>query len=262
MFGVIPRSLWQRFAPPDENNLIDMVTNLFVLTAHGKHMLFDAGLGDTLSERERKIYGIEQAGSIERGLAGLGLTADDIEVVILTHLHTDHAAGALKLEGDTFVPRFPNARHMISRAEWQAAMSPNERTSAVYVPERYQALEDAGLVELIEPDCELFPGIRAVHTGGHTEGHFGIEMESKGRRAFYYSDIIPSRHHLPTAYVPATDLDPMQSMHVKRTLVDRLIDEEVVVAFDHDVDIPLGRVYRDGRRFRVEPAEAVVSQSS
>jgi glyoxylase-like metal-dependent hydrolase (beta-lactamase superfamily II) len=260
MFGVIPKSLWQKLAPADENNLIEMVTNLFVLFAHGERFLFDAGLGDTLTEREMKIYGINPSDRF--GLAAqfedIGVSEESIDYVILTHLHTDHAAGAVKLVDGRYVPRYPNAQYVVSRREWEAAVNPNERTSAVYVPERYCALRESGQLKLIDPDCELRPGIRAVHTGGHTEGHFALEIESKGEKLFYYADILPSIHHLPIAYVPATDIDPLQSMDVKRDLLDRIVGDNVVVAFDHDVSIPLGQVYRDGRRYVVKPVDPVL----
>lgn len=252
MFGVIPRAMWEKMIPPDENNLIDMNTNLFVLRAHGKTMIFDAGLGDTLSDREKKIYSASGMSALSEGLAGLGLTTDDIDYVILTHLHTDHAGGAVKRDGNQFVPRFKNARYIASRQEWRAALNPDERTSAVYLPDRYLALEKAGQVDLIGADTELFPGVRAVFTGGHTEGHFGLEMESGDRKVFYYADIFCTSNHMPVAYVPAVDLFPGQTMAIKRKKLPEIVGDSVVMAFDHDINTPLGVVRQDGRRLVVD----------
>ncbi len=150
MFGVIPRTMWQKLIKPDENNLIDMAINLFVLKAHRKNFIFDIGLGDTLTDREKKIYGTIGESTMNEGLHSVGLTEDDIDFVIMTHLHTDHAGGAVKLENDKFVPRFKNATYITSQKEFDDATHPNERTSAVYVPERYYALKDAGQLQLIE----------------------------------------------------------------------------------------------------------------
>ncbi|UCG61175.1 MAG: MBL fold metallo-hydrolase [Candidatus Zixiibacteriota bacterium] len=255
MFGVIPRSLWGKMIPPDENNLIDMHTNLFVLKAHGKNFIFDTGLGDTLSDREKKVYTAPGISDIEKGLKGLGLTPDDIDYVVLTHLHTDHAGGSVKIEGGRFVPRFGQATYVASKDEWQSAMNPNERTSAVYAPDRYRALKDFSRVELLDANTELLPGIRAVFTGGHTRGHFALEMESGGAKVYYYADIFCTSHHMPVAYVPAVDLYPDETMAIKRDKLPEIIADGVVMAFDHDVSMPFGRVREDGRKLVVDKVE-------
>lgn len=255
MFGIIPRSMWEKLSPPDENNLVEMNNNLFVLNAHGKHFIFDIGLGDTLTDREKKIYGTVGESMMSEGLQSLGLTEDDIDVVIMTHLHTDHAAGAVKRNGDSFVPRFKNAKYITSKIEYDVATNPNERTAAVYIPERYYALYDSGQLELIDGNNELFPGIRTVHTGGHTEGHFGIEMESGGQKVFYYADIFATSCHLAVPFIPATDLFPLDSMDIKRKKLPEIISDEVVVCFDHDVTMPFAKIVEDGKRLKAVKVE-------
>jgi len=255
MFGVIPKSMWRRMIEPDENNLIPMQNNLFVLRAYGKKMIFDIGLGDTLSDREKKVYGTDGNSSLESGLADLGLATGDIDYVILTHLHTDHAGGAVKLVDGEYRPRFENAKYIVSQLEWDVALKPNERTAAVYVPERFYALRDAGVVERIDANTELFPGITTVHTGGHTEGHFGLEIESEGRKLFYYADIFCTSHHMRTPFIPATDLYPLQSMEAKRRALETIIRDDVIMAFDHDTEMPFGRVKLDGKKLVVEPVQ-------
>jgi len=260
MFGVIPKTMWQKLIAADENNLIDMVTNLFILRAHGQKMIFDAGLGDTLTEREERIYGTAGVSHMDAGLAKFGLTAEDIDVVILTHLHTDHAGGAVKQTDGRYVPRFPNATYYISRREWDLAMNPDERTAAVYVPERLQALADRECIRFVDEDSELFPGIKTVFTGGHTEGHYGLEIESEGTSVFYYADIFCTAAHMPVPYVPATDLYPLDTMAIKRRLLPRIVDKDVIMAFDHDVTVPLARIKKVEKRFVAEPAGSSQSQ--
>ncbi|MBU0982557.1 MAG: MBL fold metallo-hydrolase [candidate division Zixibacteria bacterium] len=255
MFGVIPKSMWSRLLAPDDNNLVPMVTNLFVLRAHGKHMIFDIGLGDTLTDREKKIYGTDGVSCLESSLTERGLTVADIDTVILTHLHTDHAGGAVIRRDGKYVPRFPNARYIVSRGEWENAMHPDERTAAVYVPERLRPLAEAGQIDFIDGDTELFPGIRAVRTGGHTMDHFGLEIESGGQKVVYYADIFCSAAHLRVPFVPATDLYPLDTMAFKRRVLPDIVDRGVVMAFDHDVTMPLARVESDGKHLVARPID-------
>ncbi len=262
MFGIIPKSMWNKLLPSDENNLIPMVANLFVLTAYGKHMIFDIGLGDTLSDKEKKIYGTDGVTFLEDGLTLLGLTPDHIEYVILSHLHTDHAGGAVKLVDGKYVPRFPKAKYIIDRREWDAAIKPNERTAAVYIPERLNALREHGAVQFIEGTTELWPGIKAVFTGGHSEGHYAIEMNSDGECVYYYADIFPTTHHLRVPFIPATDIYPVASMDVKRKALPRFIKENVVLAFDHDINYAFGRVKEVDGKVTIEPVETVTTPTS
>ena len=253
MFGVVPKSMWNGLVEADENNLIPMVTNLFVLKAHDKTMIFDVGLGDTLSKREKKVYGTGGVSSLDSGLSSVGLTTDDVDSVFLTHLHTDHAGGVVKREEGQYAPRFENAVYIVSKKEWQSATNPNERTAAVYAPERLHPLKEAGQLELIDGTTELLPGIRAVHTGGHTEGHLALEIESEGEKLFYYADIFPMTYHLRVPFVSATDIRPLESMNVKRGVLKSLVGKDVIMAFDHDIEVPFARVVEEGNRLIARP---------
>lgn len=261
MFGIIPKSMWQRLLPADDNNLIPMAANLFVLSAHGKNMIFDVGLGDTLSDREKKIYGTDGQSNLDRGLASLGLSAEKIDYVILTHLHTDHCGGAVKRVDGQYVPRFSNAKYIIEKKEWEAALKPDERTSAVYIPERLTPIKEAGQLELIEGSTELFPGIKAAFTGGHSVGHYALEMESEGEQVWYYADIFPMTQHIRVPFIPATDVFPLTSMEVKRRTLPRLINKKVILAFDHDTRITFGRVKELEGKASVEPVQTEAVKS-
>ena len=257
MFGVVPKVIWNKLAPADDKNFIPMSCNLYVLKAHGKTMLFETGLGDTLNEREKVVYNTDAVTAMEKGLWEQSLMPDDIDYVILTHLHTDHAGGVASFDKGEFVPRFKNAKYLASKDDWDAAMHPNERTGAVYHPQRLNAIKDAGQLELIDSDSELFPGIKAVYTGGHTEGHFALEMESDGKKVWYYADIFPTASHMSIPYIAATDVRPLESMDVKRKVLPRILEEDVILAFDHDPYITFGKLSMDGKRFKVTPVSGI-----
>ncbi len=257
MFGIVPKVIWNKLTPADDKNFISMTCNLYVLKAHGKIMIFDIGLGDTLNDKEKIVYNTNAETKMESELKRLGLNSEGIDYVILTHLHTDHAGGVARFENGEFVPRFKKAKYLASKDDWEAALHPNERTGAVYHPERLNCIKEAGQLELIDSNSELFPGIRAVYTGGHTEGHFALELESEGKKVWYYADIFPTACHMSIPYIAATDVRPMESMDVKRKILPRLIDEDIILAFDHDPNITFGKVSPDGKRFKVTPVTGI-----
>lgn len=251
MFGVIPKKIWSKMAHSDSDNLIDIQTNLYLVNTGDKKILCDTGLGTTLSEREQKIYSTQGESKIESGLAEIGFAPDEIDYVILTHLHTDHAGGAVKQSNEdreTLVPRFKNARYIVQKEEWDDAMNPNERTSAVYIPKRLLPLQQAGQLDLVDGDIELLRGVKLVKTGGHTAGHMGVEFSSGGETVVYYADIIPSSHHFKVPYVAAVDLYPLETMKVKRSLNKRAKAGEIKIAFDHDIQIYIGSASEEGTR--------------
>ncbi len=255
MFGIVPKKIWAKLMEVDADNLIPMETNLFVLKTGRANILFDTGLGDCLGEREKKIYAASGDTRIESGLKQMGLTTDDIDYVFLSHLHTDHAGGAVKMIDGKYIPRFNRARHVVQKQEWHDAMNPDERTAAVYRPERLKVLEEAEQLMLIDGDAELVPGVRATRTGGHAPGHQAIEAVSGDTMVVYYADIMPSSHHLKVPYVPAVDLDPKRTMEVKRNLIKKLSENKSAIVFDHDVEIKIGRLSHDGSKMFFEKIE-------
>ncbi len=252
MFGVVPKKIWGNLIESDSDNLIPMQTNLFLVDTGNKKILCDTGLGTLLTEKEQKMYAAFEPSNIETGLAGLGFATDDIDYVFLSHLHLDHAGGAVKEENGKIVPRFGQARYIIQEDEWQAAMYPDERTSPVYATERLKILGEAGRLELIRGDHQFLPGVKLVKTGGHSRGHMGIEFSSGGETIVYYADIIPSSHHFKVPYVASVDLYPMDTMKVKRSLVKRALTGEIALAFDHDTEMAIGRAKQEGVKTVVE----------
>jgi glyoxylase-like metal-dependent hydrolase (beta-lactamase superfamily II) len=257
MFGVIPKKLWTREIDCDENNLIALDLNLLLVKAHGKHILVDTGCGDVASPKERKIYGLSGRTDMERHLATAGVTPDDIDAVLFSHLHFDHSGGGLRRTPEgSVVTRFPRARYVVNGREWADATHPDERTTATYIPEYMQAYADSGQVDTVEGETEWLPGITLQHTGGHTAGHQGIVFRSGDQALGYYADVFPTHTHLKPAWVAAVDTHPLDTMKAKKRILRECAEQRIKVAFDHDLELKLAHITADGGTFRAEPLAA------
>ena len=253
MFGVVPKPLWERRAAADERNRITLgLRPLLVRT--GRHtVLIDGGIGGKMSAKEHDIYAIDRRPAIEESLAAAGVAADDVDVVIATHLHFDHVGGLTRRESDRIVPVFPRARHCVRRAEWEDATHPHERNRASYLPENFVPLHEAGLIDFHDDDGELLPGISVRRTGGHTMHHQLVLIESGGRRAAFVADLMPTTAHLDDPWIMGYDLYPMDTLAYKKRFVPEAIDGEYVIFFEHDPRIAAGVIRAAGGRRVVEP---------
>jgi len=243
MFGVVPKIIWEKLNPPDDKNLVKLDINLLLIKTDGENILIDVGMGDALNERQKKMFGIERASDLERELSKHHLTPDDIHLVLLTHLHADHAGGVIRLNKDgRKVPRFPNARHVVQIKEWEEAMHPDERTSATYFTSNLKILEEEKLLELVDGEDEVATGIKLINTGGHTPGHQAVLIEDGENKILWPGDIIPSTHHLKIPYVASVDLFPRETMAQKRKFLQICLDDGWILAFDHDLKVKLGKL--------------------
>jgi len=254
MFGVVPRVMWEKLVMPDEKNTVAMQTNLFVVTTpHEEKILLDTGLGDALSDFDRKMYAVTTPSNMISGLAKLGYGPENIDWVILTHLHTDHANGLFAGDPDAPGLFFPNARYVIQEAEWEAANHPNERTAAVYYPGRLAAITTAGKLQLVSGTAEILPGITVEQTGGHTAGHQGVKVEADGEAFVYYADIFPSRFHVKTPFVASVDTHPLDTIQSKKKLLHWCRENNAIIGFDHDTEYLMGRLVEGKKWLEVGP---------
>ena len=252
MFGVVPRPLWEKVAPPDDRHRIRLALRAWLVRGHGHVVLIDAGAGGKLGAKAADIYGFEGVPSLVASLAAAGVSPTDVDTVIASHLHFDHAGGfTVKDEGGRPRPQFPAARYVIARGEWDDARAPHERNRASYFDENYVPLAEAGLVDFVETDGEVRPGIRMRRTGGHTRHHQIVEVSSEGRTAVFVADLLPTAAHLPLPYIMGYDLYPMETLEFKRRFLAEAVERKYLILFEHDPDIAAGYLRREDGRVRV-----------
>jgi methylmalonyl-CoA epimerase len=250
MFGVVPRTFWEKKAPPDERNRIRMAMRC-VLLRGARTMLIDAGSGDKMSAKQADIYRFEREYNLQHSLPDAGISPDAIDIVLATHLHFDHAGGFTERAPDGSVrPRFPHAQYVVRRGEFDDAMAPNERTKGSYFLENYKPLADHHVLQLVDEDATIMPGVRVRRTGGHTMHHQMVLIESAGRTAVFAADLLPTSAHLPEVWIMGYDLFPLDTLNFKRAFLREAIEREYLIIFEHDPDIAAGYIReRDGKRY-------------
>jgi len=249
MFGVVPRPLWERLAPADDRHRIQLTMRPLLVEAAWGRMLVDCGAGDKMGPKEADIYALDRSRHLDHALEAAGQTAASIDCVLATHLHFDHMGGVTVRAGEGYAPRFPGARVVIRRGEWDDAMHPHERNRASYLRENIVPLAEAGVVDFHEGDEAVRPGVRVVRTGGHTAHHQIVYLESGGRTAVFAADLVPTTAHLQDPWVMGYDLYPVDTLLFKKRFLREAIDREYLVFFEHDPHVAAGYIReRDGKR--------------
>jgi glyoxylase-like metal-dependent hydrolase (beta-lactamase superfamily II) len=251
MFGVVPKPLWQRRAPADDRNRITLAMR--PLLVRGERLLIvDAGVGAKMNAKDVDIYAIDRRETLRASLAREGVAPDDVEVVLATHLHFDHAGGFTELEGGSVRPAFRRARYVISHGEWEDATHPHERNKASYQQENFVPLADAGVIDFTRGDEQVMAGVRVRRTGGHTRYHQIVYLESEGRTAIFAADLLPTTAHIDEAWIMGYDLYPMETLEFKRAFLREAIEREYLIFFEHDPAIAAGYIRESNGRKRVE----------
>jgi glyoxylase-like metal-dependent hydrolase (beta-lactamase superfamily II) len=258
MFGVVPRNLWSKACPPDEQNRIRLNMNCLFIDVGSERILIDTGIGDKWSEKFRAMYGIDRRRSLDQSLRAIaGVGSEDVSIVINTHLHFDHAGGnTIFNESGEAVTAFPNARYLVSRAEYEHAESPSERDRASYLRENWRPVREAGRLELKEAEYEVVPGLRMETHAGHNRSMQCPRLERDGKTLFGFADLVPMRAHVPFAWIMGFDLYPVETLEAKKKLLPQAAREEWTCLFYHDPDQALGSIVEaDGK---LQAGEVVV----
>jgi len=253
MHGVVPKTLWSKLVSCDALNRCEYATRCLLIEVAGKRVLVETGNGDKFSPKLKEIYGIDHDRSIGDALREAGLSPDDIDFVVMSHLHFDHSGGATRFStsGKGFAPVFGWARHVVQRREWEDATHPHERNRASYLQENIGPLGESGLLQLVDGETEIVPGVRVIPTPGHTAGHQSVLIgawDPGAPKALFLGDVVPTAVHVKLPWVMSYDLDPARTVETKSALFKRAVEEDWLLVWGHDKDNAGGRlgVDKDG----------------
>lgn len=238
MFGIVPRRVWQRLNPPDENNLCTWALRCLLIETGDRKILVDTGLGDKQDDKFRSFYEPHGEGSLLGSLTKKGYSAAEITDVFLTHLHFDHAGGAVRREMDgTLKPAFPNAVYWTNEAHYRWAVDPNSRELASFLPENFVPLKEAGVLRFFDVKEDLFewyPGLQVQISNGHTEAMMLLHIDTPRRHLVYCADLIPSSFHIGLPYIMGYDIRPMETLAEKTALLGEALAKNWGLVFEHD----------------------------
>lgn len=266
MFGVVPRVVWEQVSPPDEKNRIRMNMNCVFIDTGREKVLIETGIGEKWNEKQIEMYGIFREKPLAETLfERAGCRPEDIDIVVNTHLHFDHAGGNTVLTGThasrvqaggtpavQSKPQFPNARYLVSASELEHANNPHERDRASYMSENWQPILDTGQLEAMPDDYEVVPGLQMQTHRGHSETMQTWRLDTGGQTLYGFADLIPTRHHVPLPWIMGYDLYPTETLAFKKAILPQAVEEGWLCLFYHDLEHPLCRLREVGGKFTVE----------
>ncbi|WP_423190235.1 YtnP family quorum-quenching lactonase [Alkalibacterium sp. f15] len=233
IFGVVPKPLWNKKYPANEKNQITHATEPILIQYQGKNLLIDTGIGiDKLTEKQKRNFGVQEESRIEGNLNELGLSMNDIDVILMTHMHFDHASGLTRYDNGELVSTYPNAVIYMAETEWEEVRHPNIRSRSTYWRQNWEAIQDQ--VVTFEKELEVVPGINMYHTGGHSNGHAVVKLTQDGETVMHMADIMASSAHQNPLWVMAYDDYPMDSVYAKVKWMKQAYQDNYKFIFYHD----------------------------
>ena len=254
MFGVVPKVLWEKHRPADGNNMIDMACVCLIARINGRVVVCETGIGTKLSEKRAQQVRLREPEGLLHALRRLGIGQDEVDAVISTHLHWDHAGGLTQRdEAGGLQITFPKAKHFIQRSEWEFALHPDVRSQSAYVTDDFTPLEDGHRgVEFVDGDVEVLPGVEVRQVGGHTPGSQVVIFRSGELACAVTGDLVCQTPHLRVPWTMAADIEPLRVLDQKAKLFEEAEKHRWLLVLSHDPDQPAGYL-EDGGRWRPEP---------
>jgi glyoxylase-like metal-dependent hydrolase (beta-lactamase superfamily II) len=236
MFGVVPKTIWSKTNPADENNLCTWAMRCLLVEHENRLILIDTGIGNKQSEKFFSYYYLHGNASLDSSLASLGFHRDDITDVFLTHLHFDHVGGAVIREGEVLLPAFKNATYWSNPKHWDWAINPNDREKASFFKENIIPIQESGQLKFVgtEDGINFMKDFDIRFVSGHTESMMLPLINYKGSQILYMADLLPSVGHLPIPYVMAYDMFPLQTLAEKKLFINEALEKEYILYFEHD----------------------------
>lgn len=250
MFGVVPKSIWSKLNPPDENNLCNWAMRCLLIEDDKRLILIDAGIGNKQNEKFFSHYHLNGDDSLDKSLAAHGFHRNDITDVFLTHLHFDHCGGAITRSGDALVPAFPYAVYWSNENHWKWATQPNEREKASFLKENILPIQQSGRLKFIQAEERLSDKIHIRWLHGHTDAMMLPEIQYKGNTIVFMADLLPSAAHIPLPYVMAYDMSPLTTLQEKKKFLDEALTNNYVLFFEHDTSVECCRLMNTEKGIR------------
>ena len=235
MFGVVPKSMWNKLNPADDNNMCTWALRCLLIEDGGRLMLVDNGIGDKQDAKFMGHYYLHGDDTLDKSLAKHGFNRDDITDVFLTHLHFDHCGGSIKKEGDKFVPAFKNAIYWSNERHWNWATAPNEREKASFLKENILPIQESGQLKFVENSLDdLMGNIEIVQAFGHTDAMMLPKIQYKGKSIVFMADLLPSAAHIPIPFIMGYDMFPLTTLIEKKSFIKEAQENDYVLFFEHD----------------------------
>jgi glyoxylase-like metal-dependent hydrolase (beta-lactamase superfamily II) len=236
MFGVVPKTIWNKTNPADENNLCTWAMRCLLVEDGKRLILIDTGIGNKQDARFFSHYYLHGDASLDSSLAKLGFSAGDITDVLLTHLHFDHVGGAVRRAGEKLLPAFENATYWSNKQHWDWAVFPNEREKASFLKENILPIQESGQLKFIDAEdgVKFTDDFHIRLVNGHTDAMMLPLISYKGKKILYMADLLPSVGHLPIPYVMAYDMFPLTTLNEKKLFLNEALQNEYILYFEHD----------------------------